>query len=327
MGADWVASATGSTAATPPGAADSATITGGQGSYVLVGGTGQVASLNLIGNVDLTGGVTAASTSLGTSSAPSSLEVDAGASLRGTELTAVNGSVVVSGAGATLAISDLLTLGGGMSGVGLPVTSLSATEQGVVSVGGLIMGGGSGASVSVDSISSIEVGTLGNAAAGVVTIDAGAFLQGSGNVQSTGAIVDNGSLVANGGTLTLGTITGTGTLSVTSYSAAMLDGPVAAGITVDMTGTNTTLALLDERTLPAGTITGFSMGDQILLPNDTITSTRYVASTTGGAGTLTLLYSGQVAATLLMAGNFSGYTFSNVRSGTNGTAIVLTSLA
>ncbi|MGI3778034.1 MAG: hypothetical protein ACRYGC_12150 [Janthinobacterium lividum] len=41
VGADWVASATGSTAATPPGATDSATITGGQGSYVLVGGTGQ----------------------------------------------------------------------------------------------------------------------------------------------------------------------------------------------------------------------------------------------------------------------------------------------
>ncbi len=295
----------GGAAATAPGQGDAATITGGQGSYVVVGGSGAVATLDLVGDVALTGGVAAASTALGTSSAPSTLDIAAGASLRGTELSAVNGSVVVSGAGATLAISGLLTLGNGQSGVGLPATGLSASEHAVVTVGDLVMGGGSGSSVSVDTISSIEVGTLGQAAIGEVQIDAGAFLQGNGTVQSTGAIVDNGSLIAAGGTLTLGTITGTGTLAVTSFATAMLDGPVAAGITLDMTGTSTTLALLDERTLPAGTITGFTMGDQIVLPNDTITSTSYVASSTG-AGTLTLLYSGQVAATLLLDGDFSG---------------------
>jgi len=274
--------------AAAPGAGDAATITGGQGSYVVVGGSGQVATLSLVGDVALTGGVVAASTVLGTSSAPSSLDITAGASLAGSVLSAVNGSVVASGAGATLAISGLLTLGTGQSGVGLPVTGLSASEHASVTVGGLAMGGGSGSSVVVDAISSVEVGTLGLATAGVVRIDPGAVLRGNGAVQSTASIIDNGSLIAEGGTLTLGTITGTGTLAVTSFATAMLDGPVAAGITVDMTGTSTTLSLLDEQTLPAGTITGFAQGDQIVLPNDTITSTSYVASATG-VGTLTLM--------------------------------------
>jgi hypothetical protein len=105
-------------------------------------------------------------------------------------LTSGNTSFLVSGTGAHLTDSGAFALDG---------LFLQASNHGLLPVGGLTLAPNS--FVSVDDTGSLEVGSADGAAAGAVTIDAGATTSGTATI--TGLVVDDGTLIATGGTLTL----------------------------------------------------------------------------------------------------------------------------
>jgi hypothetical protein len=184
--------------------------------------------------------------------------------------------------------------------------------------------------VNMDTVSAIEVGTNGSAAAGAVTVDPGATVSGSGallpNVVDNGLIVSTGDVfegivsgsgiveVLNGGSVDiLNTITGTGLVFQLDGSATLLTAAsLAVGATLVMDGSSDTL-VLNSTVIGTGTskpvgspvIAGFGTSDALVLvsPVETITSALY------NAGTLDLLQGTAVVDTIPMAGNYTNSVF------------------
>ena len=186
---------------------------------------------------------------------------------------AAAGSVTVTGAGSKWTSNAGTSLAIGAKG------TLSITDGGEVQQtqaaenGGFFLGGGS---MSVDSSSIAEAGTLGGAQAGYLTIDTNSWSGGIGTYNAN--IIDNGDLAAtdaagfNGnGTLTIdGSVTGTGSLTVGAQETLALNGPVSltGQGAVSFYGWYGTLAIDDapgfSSTMP---IYNFMPGDTIDLKN------------------------------------------------------------
>jgi len=191
------------------------------------------------------------------------------------------GTILVEGAGSLLS-TGTLTIGGG-KGTGLLKVESGASVDvtGAVGVGGIaVLSGGT-----------LSAGTT-------ITVNAGSGIGGSGVLG--GAIVDLGRVDALSGKLTcLGPISGTGSLAITSGGTLVLDGIASKTIGLDYAAGGGTLSLVSSADL-AGTITGWSAGDFILL------QTQDVVSGTFSNGTATLLGSnGATLGTLDFAGNLS----------------------
>ena len=208
------------------------------------------------------------------------------------------------------------------------------------------------ASFSLDSLSTAEIGTMGSATAGTLSVGAGATILASGNASITApAILDNGVIAVTGGTLTLagGTLTlagaltspltsdmihGTGTLLIGANGLLQLDGTVASTDTVSFAGTAAALEIGQGSTYDslAGTlaytglypenaaITGFAIGDSIAFDNTVLTAATYVATGTG-VGTLELMNGTTRVANLTLDGTYTGANFF-ISAATNGGAAV-----
>jgi T5SS/PEP-CTERM-associated repeat protein len=181
------------------------------------------------------------------------------------------GSVTVTGAGSKWTSNAGTSLAVGPSGT-LSITDGGEVQQTQES-GGFFLGGGS---MSVDSSSIAEAGTVGGAETGYLTIDPNNFFGGVGTF--TGNIIDNGYLQATdaagfsgNGTLTInGSITGTGTLTVGAQETLALNGPVSltGGGSVSFYGWYGTLAIDDASGFPSSLpIYSFNPGDTIDLKN------------------------------------------------------------
>ena len=178
---------------------------------------------------------------------------------------------------------------------------------------------GYGQTIAVDAASSFELGSMGHAALGAVTIDAGNVMALAGTI--LGNLVVNGSL----------TVTGGQALSVAAYGGAGLPGAAAS-----ITGTGTIALMQDSSLTLAGTtltptiqfagqyamlnvggatsslvhgavLSGFDATDSIVA-DATITGVGY-AQTTSQYGTLTLRSGGATVATYTLRGNYSGALF------------------
>lgn len=307
-----------------PGARNIVSIAGAANGFSVIAGPGAAAALSLTGGIATTGTISTATLTLGQGTGPAgsaitgTLDILPAASLSAGTANVQSGTLAVIGARARVTVSQTLSLGGGPAGIGLPRTALSAQAGAVVQLGGLTLGGGAGNLVVSDPASSIEIGTLGTAPAGAVSIDPGVTVSGNGQINPFGAISNGGTILAFGGVLGIGNVSGSGLLAIGSNATLQLRGSTAQP--VSMLGSACTLRLDSERLAPGGTISGFGAGDLIDFAADPISALSYTSGP-AGLGTLTLAYGGQTVAQLLLAGSYGGQRFVLLPDATGGTAI------
>ena len=261
--ANWVDSSLGSGAAVvAPGSNDAVTIAAAAGAVTLLTGQGAAASLSISGNVAFSARVAAGAV---TASA-ATLDVDAAGTLGAGSMGFASGVLQVGGVGAVLAVGGTLTFGPVAAGASGP--RVTVVNQGEMQAGALVL---NGATIAVDGVSAIEVGSAGGAAAGVVTVDAGATLTSDGGVVGS-AMVVNGVLLAEAGTTSLlSDANGAGTLVVGAGATLSVYGVVGAGETVAFAGESGRLVLNAAANGFAGVVSGFVPGDEIDIAAATLT--------------------------------------------------------
>jgi hypothetical protein len=311
--ANWTDVTLGGAAMVAPGSNDLVDVAGSGGaSALLLSGQGAAADLSVSGNVALAGRFTAgAVTGVAIGTAPATLDVDATAMLAATSFGFGAGVAQVSGAGASLAVGGALTLGAASAASG-PL--LAVLGQAVAQAGTLLLNAGT---VLVDSESVLEIGNAGNAAPGVLTVDATATLVSMGGTIGSPMTV-NGLLLAEGGTTSLlSDVSGGGTLSVGAGAELSIYGTIGATTTLAFAAAAGRLVLNAATDAVAGTIMGFAPGAIIDIAATTLTAAAYAA----GSGTLVLSSDGVAVTTLTLAGNFAGDIFRTLPDGVDGTLV------
>jgi hypothetical protein len=310
---NWFDITTNAAATAPPGALDPVQIIGPAGNGLqTIGGPAACASLACFGNTLLNGAFTTGTLTIGgeesgaSTLTAGSIEITSATSVTTTTASIIDGAILVGNPTGTLTVSGTLTLGGGAPNAAGPAALLSATNGGVVQLAGLALGGGSGDTLNTDLTASIEIGTLGSASAGAVTIDSGISVAGNGAINQAGLTIDNGTLIAQGGTLVVGAVSGTGTLDINAAATLAPNGAEACPI--DMIGAGATLLLEGSLETPAAPLDGFVQGDLIVTGSSQIGAVAYQPGA-GNIGTLTLYNGTEIAGTLLLAGNFADDVF------------------
>ncbi len=347
-----------------PGAGDVVTFNSPTNLFQVISGTGSSASLTTTGKDDVVGTLTTGSLSVGTAITSGTLRISSGGSLSAANVT-IGGTSSLTLAGGTLAVSGSVSDGpvmtadnatitvGGILGAAVQTSNHTRVQAASVNV---VNGGGFAA----DSTSSIEIGSLGGAVAGAITIDPGATFNFdvSSTVQSRGAqvvygnLIDNGTMTFSGiapAYLTLASTTviygngasGSGTIVIQDGATLATPGPVTgtlgfqigkgatlntfsvgAGDTIAFNGTGGVLSLAGFTTTNdmKGAIAGFDSSDAITL-NSVVTSAVL------NAGVLTLSNGATTVTTLNLTGNYAGKTFVAVPTSKTATEILLTATA
>jgi hypothetical protein len=290
-------------AAIAPGQNNIVTISGGANDFTTIIGPADAATLTLLDQVALAGAFAIGQLDIGSSQQAGTLAIGTGTSIQ-TANTAIQGGLLVQGG--ALQAGGTLTLQSG---------ALAASDGAAIELGGLALAG-EGSAFSVSASSTLEIGATGNAEAGVVTIDSGYTLAGTGAANPQGGTVDNGTVTASGGTLLIGTVTGTGVMDIGPGADLALDAEAAASLTIDFAGPGTLTALTAT---PQAWIAGFGSGDEIILPVSGVTDTEYV-QTGANTGVLTLLDGPQTVASLTLLGIGQDQIFS-VTGGDGGTVL------
>ncbi len=311
---NWTDVTTGNTATTAPGAGNAVSIAGGSAGFTTITGNGVAASLAISGDVALSGSIAIVSLLGGPPGGltqSGTLALNNGASLALPATGSLGASVCIGG---TIQVSGASRLSGAGSialtqtGAALQVTGGSTAQFAALSSPSTSLSSTpvfNAGTIRVDSTSSIEFGTSGNAQKGAVSFDAGVTGRFFGTIQ--GNVVLNGTLIEAGSTLSIGgfatasaSVTGAGTLAFGGANETLqLTGSDSASI--QFAGANDILAL--GTILPTGTIGGFALGDTIAVA-ETITSFRYNgAGSTGGI--LTLLNGSANVGTLALSGTYT----------------------
>jgi hypothetical protein len=343
---NWKDQTTGLAATMAPGSLDTANVSNSLVQFQTIAGPGSAASLFLGGNNALTGLISAGTLSAGAGE----LDIGTGATVMagGALLYAVPAigqfapaDVTVNGSGAALTVTGMLALGV-IDGNGRG-SDLIASNGGAVSAGALLMADDQ-STIQVDSASTIEIGTGGSAAAGSLTVDAGATLTvgHTSNADIVANTIDNGTIaVAATSAIDLqGTLSGSGqvsvgdagfvesaaiaaggpTITLGSNVEALMDGAVGAGSTIAMAGTSDVLSLRNLAAF-AGTVTGFDQTDSLVV-NGTITSAVYTAGT-GATGTLALFDAATQVGSVTLIGDYTGVMFQPAPTGNPATTEIV----
>ena len=220
----------------------------------------------------------------------------------------------------SLASTTALTVNGALTDAGSLVAAGAATVAGTLATTGtgkVQLGGGltlqSRSVLLAAGTGSIEIGTAGGAAKGVVTVDKGALLTGAGTIKSS--VVDRGGIEASGGRLTVaGSLIGTGAVSISSHSVLAVNGKMAAaGLTFLSGGSET--AVFSTPTAVSSTLAGFAV-------SDTIDLVGFVKATDTFVGhTLTIHGAGGSVAHLHFAGSYATKDFAFATDHHGGTNI------
>ena len=186
--------------------------------------------------------------------------------------------------------------------------------------------------VAVDATSTFEVGGAGRAAAGFLTVDAGAAIDGG--LDTDAPIINNGTIinpaeldgaVSNDGTISGGgtidgAISGTGTIQVGIGTPLLLNGGVGNGQTLDFLGVDAALSM--PVTSRPALIRDFGTLDVLTITGAAIDAASWVYGTPS-LGTLDLWQDGTVVDTLPIAGQYPGISFLTNPDRTAGTDIVM----
>ena len=292
---DWSDLTLGQTPSTTvPGIADTASITGPAGAFDVIGGSGIAASLTTAGLVGFNGAISASTATI----AGGTSEILAGGLLSTGSLTD-SGLLIVNGTAAVVTVANTLTVTG---------NTLEVVNGGSLQAATAVL---SNATISVDPFGAFEVGGAGGAAAGRISVDAGATLSGNGFLAAP--VIDNG-VLSNGNAqfITLevsGAISGTGSITIgnATFSSIRVDAAAAAGLSFGFTGTAGSLDLEAPASF-ASTIAGFGAGDAIGVNAPGITGLTY-GVTGANTGTLALLSGLSTLATMHMTGALSAGQF------------------
>ncbi len=305
-----------------PGAQDSVFIGGptGTGNETITG-AGLAASAAFTGNTTLAGQFGFGLLSLGADGSGGLLGIAPSAIVQAGTATLATGSIVAGGLGSQLLVAGTLTLGTGQNGIGSASCTLDATNGGDIQAAGLSLDA-SAAHIYVDPTSIVEIGTAGGAQAGRFTIDSSIRVAGFGDADGYGLVTNNGTLAASGGLLLVGAVSGAGTLEIDAGSVLDLNGVCGPGEAIVFAGANGTLAIAAEHDAPAGVVTGFVPGCSIDFLGSPISSAIY-ATTGSNMGLLTLTYGSQIAATVILAGNYAQDVFLTAGDGAGGTLVTV----
>jgi hypothetical protein len=289
-----------------PGSKDDAFVQGANqpNTVQVISGAGNADNLTFAGANALSGTVNIGSTlAVGEIGNPASLALIGTADVTAKFATiAADGTLDVA-SGTSLTVNDTLTLAADPS-QNLP--PLEIYGGGVVQVGSLALSG-IAAPIALDSASSLEIGTLGSAAAGDLTIDAGKSMSGSGDLSRID-VLDNGSINALGGTLSVGNVTGNGSFNIDANSTLGL--ATSETNSIVFAGPAATL-LVNKSNATLGTVTGFTAGETIAiaaLPQSLPTKATYTA-TGKEIGTLALTNAFGTDVEITLAGNYTNAKF------------------
>ena len=312
----WAVDANWSPAAAPT-ASDDVTLTGPSAPAAqTITGPGASASLAVLGSTVLRGSFSTGALRQGTLAAPGSLGLVSGATLDAATLAIVSGTLSLAGAGTRATFAGAATLGG-TAGTGAYAAAITVTGGAALRTGPLaLLPADSQDRITVDATSSFEVGSLGNAAAGTLTVDPGQTLSGAGSIAA--AIRNDGTIIAQSGTLTLAggsvagaTLTGTGRYEVAAGATLAL--ATAATGTVSFTGAGATLILstaatsAGTRIAATGRISGYDPSDVIAISsvNLPISAVTWSAAT----GQLAFASGSTQLGSIALAGDYTGYAF------------------
>ena len=319
------------------------------GSLTNVGGTVSIAGALSVGTVSTPFTTTPYNNSTG-----GQVTISAGGVLTvGGAITDPNGFIGVSGTGSKLTASGILTAGS--SGSYSPTVansnntyvsgsygsgSLIALAGGAAQLGGVVFTAPARddynpytAGLWVDATSTIEIGTVGGAIAGAITVDAGKTITANANANLIGALVVNGTVAIASGTLTqFGGVSGSGTIQIGKNATLVLNGTTASSDTIAFLDTGAALSIGTNSTYNGSTtisapyvesalLTGFQTGDSIIV-GQPVTTATYTAGTGSSPGTLVLSNGSNTIETLLLAGDFTNKNFF-VSPTTNGASISL----
>ncbi|MDE2576894.1 MAG: Hint domain-containing protein [Rhodospirillales bacterium] len=330
-GGAWGTAANWGAAAIAPGSQDTVALASGNGLYTIISGAGDAASVTETSGDVLSGAFNFGSLLIQPSATGYGwLDLAAGTTLHAGNATVSAGTLDVVGAGASLVVPGTLTLGntGSASGTSAVVLADGASAQ----IAALVLTNNvisvQASDISVDATSALEIGTTGGAGLGLLTVDAGQTVGGTKNLFRIAAAVRNdGTIAATSiyGGIIYGAVSGSGTLAIGAGSTLTVTGAIAASQTIAFGGAGAAL-VLDAPT--SATITGFSAGDVIEYAG-TITEASYGA-TGPGSGTLALGNGGITAATLNLAGTYTGDSFIGFAAGAiaaGGSGLSLVTLA
>lgn len=313
---NWFDTTAAAAATASPTATNAVVINGGTSDFTDITGNGAAASLTvsndvlLWGTVAVGGAVTLMAPSSAGNYTQTDFELDGAAKLTAASLLGTSATMEVSG-GSAVTVSGTAQLSGGFVVVaGASSMQLGALQGGSANVmlfnggklttGSLVLNNNFGASLSIDSSSTLEVGSVGGAAAGALTVDAGRSATLGGTLAAN--VVAKGTLaVQAGGYLTVsgGTVSGAGTLSISENARLSLGADSAA---IAFAGPGGTLLL---STAPTGAITGFTNGNSI-----NVSFANAVTAAIGASSTvLTLKQNGVSAGTIALMGNYAGDQF------------------
>ncbi len=288
-----------------PGAGNSVSIY--QGSKVtplIISGNGSAASVYVSGGAVFTGSISVGGgfTEHGWAS------IASGASLTTAGMLSVGGVLQVAGAVTAAALS-----------LGNPSNSLLVTAGGSIKVLNNGISSTLYGTLAVDTLSSIEFGSAGGAAAGGLTVDSGQTLTMDGGAIYSNIVLNgvlqagapygySGNVVIGGWGSALGAITGSGTLVIPYGTHLTLNASDTAAIAFVRSYYGSAAGTLElQGPKPTGVISGFLPGDVIQLDKP-VTGISF-AQTTTTQGTLTLTNGGAAIGSLTLAGNFASNIF------------------
>ena len=307
IASNWMDTTINGTGFSTPSGLNAVSITGGIGdAFTNITGTGSASQLSIAQDVAVWGTVTVAGTLsvVASPSTGSELDVDGGAAVTAAALTIAAGTTLEVAQGSTISASGAILNGG----------FLLATSNSRAQFGSLTENGASylyPSTIAVDDSASIEVGSVGGAALGALTIDAGQTSAVSGTID--GNVVLNGTLAVEAGTTlaidvsdpfgTPQSISGSGKLAISENSQLRLG--VADSAAIQFAGPAGTLIL---SAVPTATISGFTSGDIIQLSPGLATGVTY-SQTSPSTAKLTLTKGITQVGTLSLAGNYAGSLF------------------
>ncbi|MBV9783115.1 MAG: Hint domain-containing protein, partial [Acidisphaera sp.] len=225
----------------------------------------------------------------------SSLAIQAGGTVTANEVDVAAvanaiGTVTADGSGSRLSMRNDLSIAGNPAAAG-GTGDVAVTNSAFVGAPLLYMW--SGATLSDDATGTVEIGSLGGAAAGDITVDPGVVATGAGTIEGT--VIDNGTLTDVRTSLTLtGTELGSGTLRMGGTADLVLD--AAQGIT--------------------GSISGFSTGQTLDLAN-----VHFASVSLGYSGNTLTVTDGTTTANLDIGPGYTLGDFSTLADSNGGTEI------
>ncbi len=327
VAANWKDLTTGATPSIiAPGVNNLVTISNTAAAPQVITGPGNAKTLRMNGANTLSGvfnidTLTVGAYTYGSTPVLGTLVVAAGATVSTGSILIQSGSIAVTGTAARLAVAGTLDMGAQILGsaASLAVSGGAGFQAMAIGLNAPVTGT---QTITVDALSTFEVGSGGSKIAGLFLIDSNGSVAGAGTISAAGGILNQGGIVANGGgVLTLNSdVAGSGKLQLVNQSTLNLVGTSVEPVDfADGAGTlaiTTTTSIGGAVSLTEQGLVSFMTGSahihysSTLAGYQTLTSATFaLISGSMSQGYLTLANGASTIGSLRMLGPFTGLGF------------------